>query len=110
MTHQCDYIADGMRCHYPGTWSESTNGGGRWYCTAHASGMSQALAAEVVKQSYGYDPAAVAKRRLAEEEAVRERWLEGHGLGREPFESAHEYAVRLRAHLQGYTPKIKRMP
>jgi hypothetical protein len=32
---RCEWRAGGVRCHYAGSMSDSTVGGGPWYCGAH---------------------------------------------------------------------------
>lgn len=33
--HRCEWLSNGERCHWPGSCSTDTHGGGPWYCTAH---------------------------------------------------------------------------
>lgn len=48
----CEYSTGTSRCHYPGTFSDSTNGGGRWFCSAHDRESDPSLAAAIVHRSH----------------------------------------------------------
>lgn len=48
----CEYSTGTSRCHYPGTFSDGTNGGGRWFCSAHDRETDQAMAAAIVHKSH----------------------------------------------------------
>lgn len=39
------------RCHYPGTISSDTRGGGPWYCRHHAFGVDQSEGGRIVAES-----------------------------------------------------------
>lgn len=47
----CEYSTGTSRCHYPATFSDGTNGGGRWYCSAHDRESDQAMGAAIVHKS-----------------------------------------------------------
>lgn len=47
----CEWIGDGQRCHYPGVFSNSTIGGGPWFCTPHSTCADGRLGAQIVEQS-----------------------------------------------------------
>lgn len=47
----CEYSTGTSRCHYPGTFSDGTNGGGRWFCSAHDRETDPAMAAAIVHKS-----------------------------------------------------------
>lgn len=47
----CEYSTGTSRCHYPGVFSDSTNGGGKWYCTAHERETDPAMGAAIVHKS-----------------------------------------------------------
>jgi len=51
---QCEWVADGERCRYPGSISRHTNGHGPWYCGAHDRCGGGALGAQIVTASLGY--------------------------------------------------------
>jgi len=55
---QCEWIADGQRCRYPGSSSSNTKGHGPWYCTAHAGSLllhdGPVVAAQIVERSMNY--------------------------------------------------------
>lgn len=48
---RCSWVADGERCHYPGSISPSTRGEGPWFCAAHFSCRDGAEGAQIVEQS-----------------------------------------------------------
>lgn len=48
----CAYSTGTSRCHYPGTFSSSTNGGGKFYCSAHSRETDPGLAASIVHKSH----------------------------------------------------------
>lgn len=48
----CEYSTGTSRCHYPGTFSDGTNGAGRWYCSAHDKESDPALGAAIVHKSH----------------------------------------------------------
>lgn len=48
----CEYSTGTSRCHYPGTFSDSTNGGGRWYCSAHDRESDPSMGAAIVHKSH----------------------------------------------------------
>lgn len=48
----CEYSTGTSRCHYPGTFSDSTNGGGRWFCSAHDRESDPAMGAAIVHKSH----------------------------------------------------------
>lgn len=51
----CAWIANGERCHYPGTTSHNTVGMGPWYCRFHAmQDISQHYGEQVVRESRNY--------------------------------------------------------
>lgn len=47
----CEYSTGTSRCHYPGTLSDGTNGGGRWFCSAHDRETEPAVGAAIVYKS-----------------------------------------------------------
>lgn len=64
----CAYSTGTSRCHYPGTFSDSTNGGSEFYCTAHYHLDDPTLGATIVYRSHedyprpDYSVAAVKRR------------------------------------------------
>lgn len=53
----CEYVADGLRCRYPGSQSSSTVGGGPWYCRWHFDALRAGDAAYgqiIVDESQDY--------------------------------------------------------
>lgn len=47
----CEYTSNGKRCHYPGTFTHSTNGTGPWLCSAHSKEQGTEFADRVVQFS-----------------------------------------------------------
>ena len=47
----CEYSTGTSRCHYPGTFSSATTGGGKWYCSAHDHESDPAMGAAIVHKS-----------------------------------------------------------
>lgn len=52
--HRCAWRAGEEQCHYPGSVSRSTLGGGPWYCSSHALGPDGHEGAQIVFQSRGF--------------------------------------------------------
>lgn len=48
----CAYSTGTSRCHYPGTFSDSTNGGAPFYCHAHYHESDPAIGASIVYRSH----------------------------------------------------------
>jgi len=59
---QCEWVADGERCRYPGSISRHVNGHGPWYCGAHDRCGSGPLGAQIVEASFGYRHATMEER------------------------------------------------
>jgi hypothetical protein len=53
----CEYSTGTSRCHYPGTFSHSSNGGGKWYCSAHDRETDPEMGATIVYKSHDDYPA-----------------------------------------------------
>lgn len=72
----CEWVNNGQRCHYAGTISDSTTGGGPWFCRHHHGLGDAAHGARIVVQSlhelpspdYGYEA-----RRAASFQAAKRR-------------------------------------
>ena len=45
-TFRCAWISNGARCHYAGSISASTVGGGPWYCAGHADAATSEFPVE----------------------------------------------------------------
>ena len=55
--YQCAYTtAGGIRCLELGTLSDSTTGGGPWYCIDHSRERGTAFADQVAELTYKYQP------------------------------------------------------
>ena len=52
----CAWLANGKRCRFPGSITNSTLGSDRWYCRFHFMLKHGSTGAEVVEQSQGYTP------------------------------------------------------
>lgn len=84
----CDWTSDGQRCHYPGTHSDSTQGGGPWYCAGHAKCTDGKLGHDIVEQSRRDLPqpdySLAARRRYFEagtsKIGVKYRWIPAEDL------------------------------
>lgn len=57
---RCEWHSGGERCHYAGSMSESTVGGGPWYCGEHYFAMqrehAQSVGADIVERSKQAEP------------------------------------------------------
>lgn len=52
MIGNCEWESEfGKRCRYPGAWSSSTNGTGKWFCVAHSECHDGHAGAQIVDQS-----------------------------------------------------------
>lgn len=49
--HKCAWVADGIRCRYPGGISHNTLGGGPWYCRDHFHNADPVVGAKIVDDS-----------------------------------------------------------
>jgi hypothetical protein len=118
--HLCAYMANGHRCHYPGTVSENTTGGGPFYCSHHAAILhdtgSAAFGAEIVEASRRAHPSpgwwTPGFQRQASVEGASdaaESWLDSKGLEPMPYESKRDHALRLREHAREMGPGFKRV-
>ena len=68
--HLCAFEYMGRRCRYPGTITESTTGGARWFCGGHFRAKDQAERMRIFHASFQYAPAPTAPERADTAEAV----------------------------------------
>jgi hypothetical protein len=88
---QCAWVADGLRCRYPGTIAQSTNGTGPHYCRWHYQCADPVHGARLVQESQGYQ-AEDADLHLAIMASLKQ-----HGLERRAGESTADHIERMRA-------------
>lgn len=90
---QCEWLANGERCRYPGSMSTNTGSGGPHYCREHFGCHDGAWGALVVEASRDY-------RRPTEDEIMAEHTARARanlakwGLGRGPEESERAWMRR----------------
>ena len=48
----CEWTHLGKRCHYAGSWSDSTKGGGPWYCLEHSRNPDPEFGYKVILKSH----------------------------------------------------------
>lgn len=113
----CAYHANGQRCHYVGTFSSNTLGGGPFYCRGHDGEVSPEVGAQIVEQSHRDHPNPgwwhvdlVRQQAMAEAEQQAHDYLLAHGLERQNGMFKQEHIDMLREYCKSMGLRIKRMP
>lgn len=102
---RCDYRANGERCAFAGSISDSTKGGGPWYCRFHDGCRDSMHGARIVEASQSEEPVTRESRNAAHMARVRAD-LKAMDLAQMTSETKHGYAKRLQAHCLGKFTKL----